>query len=277
MAFKKMTAAEAARFVKNGDNVGLSGFTPAGTPKAVTHEIGLMAHELHEKGQEFQISLFTGASTGDSCDGILAREHALKYRAPYTTNKDFRTAVNNGEIAYNDINLSHMAQELRYGFYGKLNIGIMEAFDVTDDGKIWVTAGVGIAPTVARLAEKLIIEVNAAHARCAKGLHDIYEPADPPYRREIPVYQPSDHIGKDYIQVDPAKIIGIVEVNIPDEARGFTAPDETTLQIGHNVAQFLISDLYYLDVAARNHLLIEGVGISIVRVVKEEFLCDFIE
>ena len=32
MAFKKMTAAEAARFVKNGDNVGLSGFTPAGTP-----------------------------------------------------------------------------------------------------------------------------------------------------------------------------------------------------------------------------------------------------
>ena len=243
MAFKRITAAEAARFVKNGDNVGLSGFTPAGTPKAVTHEIGLMAHELHEKGQEFQISLFTGASTGDSCDGILSREHALRYRAPYTTNKDFRTAVNNGEIAYNDINLSQMAQELRYGFYGKLNIGIMEAFDVSDDGKIWVTAGVGIAPTVARLADKLIIELNAAHARCAKGLHDIYEPADPPYRREIPVYQPSDHIGKDYIQVDPAKIIGIVEVNIPDEARGFTAPDETTLQIGHNVAQFLISDL----------------------------------
>ena len=151
MAFKKMTAAEAARYVKNGDNVGLSGFTPAGTPKAVTHEIGLMAHELHEQGQEFQISLFTGASTGDSCDGILAREHALKYRAPYTTNKDFRTAVNNGEIAYNDINLSHMAQELRYGFYGKLNIGIMEAFDVTDDGKIWVTAGVGIAPTLVSL------------------------------------------------------------------------------------------------------------------------------
>ena len=82
MAFKKMTAAEAARFVKNGDNVGLSGFTPAGTPKAVTHEIGLMAHELHEQGKEFQISIFTGASTGDSCDGILSREHAIRYRAP---------------------------------------------------------------------------------------------------------------------------------------------------------------------------------------------------
>ena len=182
MAFKRITAAEAARFVKNGDNVGLSGFTPAGTPKAVIHEVGIMAHELHEQGQEFQISLFTGASTGDSCDGILSREHALRFRAPYTTNKDFRTAVNSGEIAYTDINLSHMAQEMRYGFYGKLNIAIMEAFDVTDDGKIWVTAGVGIAPTVARLADKVIIEINAAHSRCAKGLHDIYEPARTTYR-----------------------------------------------------------------------------------------------
>ena len=78
MAFKRISAAEAARFVKNGDNVGLSGFTPAGTPKAVTHEIGLMAHELHEKGQEFKISIFTGASTGDSCDGILSRENAIR-------------------------------------------------------------------------------------------------------------------------------------------------------------------------------------------------------
>ena len=62
MTFKRITAAEAARFVKNGDNVGLSGFTPAGTPKAVTHEIGLMAHELHEKGQEYPLSKGRGGN-----------------------------------------------------------------------------------------------------------------------------------------------------------------------------------------------------------------------
>lgn len=243
MSYQRISAEQAASYVKNGFNVGLSGFTPAGTPKAVTRQIGQMAHELHEQGKEFQISLFTGASTGDSCDGILSRENAIKFRAPYTTNKDFRTAVNAGQIAYNDLHLSHMAQELRYGFYGKLDLGIIEAFDVTDDGKIYVTAGVGIAPTVARLADKLIIELNAAHARCAKGLHDIYEPLDPPYRREIPIFKPSDRAGKEYIQVDPAKILGIVEVNIPDEARGFTEPDEVTQQIGQNVAQFLIRDM----------------------------------
>ena len=243
MGLRRISAAEAASYVKNGYNVGLGGFTPAGTPKAVTAEIGKMAHELHEKGEPFQISVFTGASTGDSCDGVLTRENAIRYRAPYTTNGDFRKAVNNGQIAYNDIHLSQMAQELRYGFFGKLDICILEASDVTDDGKVWITAGVGIAPTVARMADKVIIELNAAHARCAKGLHDIFELQDPPYRREIPLYKPSDRIGTDYIQIDPNKIIGVVEVDIPDESRGFTEPDAVTQQIGHNVAQFLISDL----------------------------------
>lgn len=244
MGFRRLTAAEAARYVKDGDNIGLSGFTPAGSPKAVTAEIGKMAHELHEQGKPFKIGVFTGASTGDSCDGILSREHAIRYRAPYTTNSDFRKAVNNGEIEYSDIHLSQMAQELRYGFMGEVNIGIIEAFDISDDGKIWVTAGVGVAPTVANLAKKLIIELNAAHTKCAKGLHDIYEPSDPPYRKEIQIYKPSDRVGQEYIQVDPSKIIGIVEVNIPDEARGFSECDEVTQQIGHNVAQFLITDLH---------------------------------
>ncbi|KAA6308694.1 Propionyl-CoA:succinate CoA transferase, partial [termite gut metagenome] len=33
MSLKFITAAEAANFIKHGYNVGLSGFTPAGSPK----------------------------------------------------------------------------------------------------------------------------------------------------------------------------------------------------------------------------------------------------
>ena len=44
MAFTRITAAEAAALIKNGDSIGLSGFTPAGTPKAVTAEIAKIAH-----------------------------------------------------------------------------------------------------------------------------------------------------------------------------------------------------------------------------------------
>lgn len=243
MSLKFITAEEAASLVNHGDNVGFSGFTPAGTAKAVSAEIAKRAEAEHAKGNPFQIGVFTGASTGESCDGVLSRAKAIRYRAPYTTNGDFRKAVNNGEIAYNDIHLSQMAQEVRYGFMGKVNMAVLEACEVTPDGKVYLTAAGGISPTIARLADKVVIERNSAHSKNMMGMHDVYEPLDPPYRREIPIYKPSDRIGQTYVQVDPAKIIGVIETNKPDEARSFTAPDPVTDQIGQNVADFLAADM----------------------------------
>ena len=71
MGFNIISAAEAASYIKHGYNIGLSGFTPAGTPKAVTPEVAKIAEEEHAKGNPFQISIFTGASTGDATDGIF--------------------------------------------------------------------------------------------------------------------------------------------------------------------------------------------------------------
>ncbi len=243
MSLKFITAEEAAGLVNHGDNIGVSGFTPAGTAKAVTAALAKKAEEEHLKGNPFQIGIFTGASTGESCDGVLSRAKAIRYRAPYTTNADFRKAVNNGEIAYNDIHLSQMAQEVRYGFMGKVKLAIIEACEVTPDGKIYLTAAGGIAPTVARLADKVVVELNAAHSKNMMGMHDVYEPLDPPYRREIPIFKANDRIGQPYIQIDPAKIVGVIETNMPDEARSFTAPDPVTDLIGQNVADFLAADM----------------------------------
>ena len=243
MAFNHISAAEAASLIRHDYNIGLSGFTPAGTPKAVTAELAKRAEAEHAQGNPFQVGIFTGASTGESCDGCMARAKAIRYRAPYTTNIDFRKAVNNGEIAYNDIHLSQMAQELRYGFMGKVDVAIVEACELTPDGKIYLTAAGGIAPTICRMADRIIVELNAAHSRNAMGLHDVYELQDPPGRREIPVYKPSDRIGLPYVQVDPKKIVGVVETDWPDEARAFTDPDPLTDQIGRNVADFLAADM----------------------------------
>ncbi len=243
MSLKFITAEEAASLINHGDNIGLSGFTPAGTAKAVTAALAKKAEEEHAKGNPFQVGIFTGASTGESCDGVLSRVKAIRYRAPYTTNSDFRKAVNNGEIAYNDIHLSQMAQEVRYGFMGKVNTAIIEACEVTPDGKVYLTAAGGIVPTIARLADKVVIELNSAHSKNMIGMHDVYEPLDPPYRREIPIYKANDRIGRTYVQIDPSKIVGVVEINKPDEARSFTAPDPVTDKIGQNVADFLAADM----------------------------------
>ena len=211
MAFTRITAAEAAALIKNGDNIGLSGFTPAGTPKATTAEIAKIAHAEHEAGRPYQIGIFTGASTGMSCDGVLAEEKAIRYRAPYTTNAVFRSKVNAGEIAYNDIHLSQMAQELRYGFLGEVDWAILEVCAIDNDGKVYLTAAGGIAPTVARLAKKgIILELNSFHSPKSIGIHDVYEPKDPPMREPILISKVTDRIGTPYLQIDPKKVVGAV-------------------------------------------------------------------
>lgn len=261
MSYKFMTAAEAASLIKDGDIIGLSGFTPAGTPKAVTAELAKIAEEKHSRGEQFKVSILTGASTGDSCDGVLTRANALDFRAPYTTNTDFRKACNSGQVKYSDIHLSQMAQRIRSGFLGKINVAIMEACELTADGRIYLTAGVGISPTVARLADIIIVEINAAHNKNSlMGMHDVYELERPPHRRPIMIEHASDHIGVPYVQVDPAKIAAVVEVNIPDEARGFHDPDPITDKIGQNVADFLVNDLRKGIIPATFLPLQSGVG-----------------
>ena len=241
-----ITALEAASMIKNGDSLGLSGFTPSGVPKAVTKELAKIAVSEHEKGNAFQVSLFTGASTGQSTDGDLANAQAIRFRAPYTTNADFRSHVNKNEIAYNDLHLSHMAQELRYGFYGPLKWGILEACKIEEAGDkyhIYLTSAGGISPTVAMKAEKIIIELNHFHSEGVGQIHDVYQPLDPPYRQPIMISKVNDRIGKPYLEMDKQKVVGVVECNIPDEARSFKGTDPITDQIGANVAHFLHNDM----------------------------------
>lgn len=243
MALKFITAEEAASYINHNDNVGFSGFTAAGCPKAVPAALAKRAIEEHEKGNPFQIGMFTGASTGDAIDGNLARANAIKFRTPYQSNGDLRKSLNAHDAAYFDMHLSQLAQELRYGFYGKVNVAIVEAADVTEDGEIVPTCGVGIIPTVCKLADKIIVELNSCHPKAIRGMHDIYEPLDPPLRREIPIYKVSDRIGTACVKVDPSKIIGVVETSLPNEGGKFAPLDDVTLGIGNNVANFLASEM----------------------------------
>lgn len=244
MNYKILSAREAAEFVNDGDVVGFSGFTPAGSPKEVPTAIAERAKAIHAAGKPFKIGMYTGASTGDSLDGALARANAIAFRTPYQSNKDLRNAINELDGPnYIDIHLSQLAQEIRYGFMPKPTVAIIEACDINDNGEIILTSGVGIAPTISRLADRIIIELNSRHTKELRGIHDIYEPLDPPARHEIPVFSPEKRIGSPILKVDPTKIVGIVETNRKDEVGGFTKPDEVTSRIGKNVSEFLSGEI----------------------------------
>lgn len=154
MAFPILTAQEAAEVIKNGDNLGLSGFTAAGTPKAVTEALAKKAEKEHAEGRPFKVNIFTGASTNDHVDGALARANAIDKRTPYQSSADLRKRINSHDTNYFDLHLSELAQKLRYGTFGDIDVAIIEAAHVSDNGEILLGTGVGMAPTVAKLAKK---------------------------------------------------------------------------------------------------------------------------
>ncbi len=243
MRFPILTPQEAAAFFKDGDNVGFSGFTAAGTPKVVPVAVAEMAERLHAEGKPFKINVFTGASTSDLCDGALVRANAMNMRTPYQSLGDLRKSLNAHQVHYFDLHLSELAQKIRYGFFGGMDIAVIEAADLLDDGSVVLGTGVGNTPTFAKCAKKVIIELNSALPKELHGIHDIYIPLDPPYRSEIPVFKPSDRIGSSVVKIDPEKIVGVVMTDKMDEIKPFTEPDETTKHIGANVCSFLIGEM----------------------------------
>lgn len=260
MSYKNMTATEAAALINDGDVVGFSGFTPAGAPKVVPNAIAERAEAEHAAGRPFKIGMYTGASTGDMLDGALARANAVLFRTPYQSNKDLRTRINAQEAHYFDMHLSHEAQELRYGFLPRPKFAIVEACDLTDDGEIVPTSGVGILPTICRLADHIIVELNTTTPKALRGIHDIYEPQDPPMRQAIPVYRVSDRCGEPCVKVDPRKIVAVVESNVPNGGGKFAPIDDVTTKIGENVAHFLAAEIKAGRIPASFLPIQSGVG-----------------
>ncbi len=239
---KRMTAEEAAALIQNGEVISTSGFTPAGYPKAIPVALAERAKRLHEIGEDFKLSLYTGASVGDELDGELARAKALNFRMPYQSNKDLRNGINSGEIEFVDFHLSHVAQYLRYGFIPKTNTAIVEACEVTNDGKIYLTTSGGMSATFLRDADRIFVELNTGAPRGLMGFHDVYVPKSPPNRPPLPIYHAGDRIGTPYIKVDPKKIAGIVTTDIPDNTPGFRAPDADSEAIAAHVIEFLLHE-----------------------------------
>ena len=242
-SFPRLAAAEAAALIQNGQTVAFSGFTPAGAAKEIPTAIAARASERHASGQPFRIGVISGASTGHSLDGSLARADAILFRTPYQNDPDLRKSINEGRTKFYDMHLSQLPQAVRYGFLGPVHWAVIEACDVTASGEITLTASVGAAPTFCRVADKILIELNRFHPRALRGFHDIYEPEDPPHRKPVPILRPDDRIGTLTVKVDPKKIAGIVETNLPDEVGSFSAVADTTARIGENVADFLAAEL----------------------------------
>ena len=222
VADKVMSAEAAAEFVKDGDNLGVSGFTPSGYPKAVPLA-------LAEKGKKtpFKVNVWTGASVGPEIDQAMVEAGIIDRRLPYQTNGTMRKAINAGKVKYADIHLSHMAQMVRYGYMAGRptgpDVAIVEVCKINDlgDGKVGLipTTSMGNSSSYVAGAKKVIVEVNTTQPVGLEGMHDSYIPLDPPNRQPIPITAPEDRIGTTYIPCEVEKIVAVVPCDRPDIVR----------------------------------------------------------
>ena len=90
MIWARMTADEAAEIIQHNDMVAFSGFTPAGSPKALPVAIAHRANAQHEAKKPYQIRLLTGASISAAADDVLSETYDLSCYAPYQTSSGLR-------------------------------------------------------------------------------------------------------------------------------------------------------------------------------------------
>lgn len=234
---KIVSADEAATLITDGMNVGVSGFTPSGYPKKTT----LALAKAIKAGKKCRINIWSGASVGPEIEETLAEVGGISGRMPYyaASNKTLSRQINAGSVTYIDQHLSHFAQQIDYGFYGDVDVAIVEAAAINADGSIVLGSGVGNTPMLVKHAKKIIVEVNTSIPLTLEGMHDIYICSKPPERTEIPIYHVGDRIGSPYVSCGLDRITCIVESDIVDHVRNLSAPDDTSKKIAANLVDFL--------------------------------------
>ncbi len=237
--FPRLSAQEVAAMVPHGATVGFSGFTPAGAAKAVPRALAERAREQHRLGRPYALRVLTGASTGPDLDDALAEADAIAWRAPYQSSRPLRERINAQQCEFLDMHLSHLPQMIEAGFLGKLDFGVVEAVDVTADGRVYLSTSVGISPSVLRHADKVVIELNAHHSHRLSEIHDIAILPPPPHRDPISIAHSMSRMGTPFASVDPRRIVGIVETRAPDGCHALDAPDAVSTRIAEHVVEFL--------------------------------------
>ncbi len=242
-SYPVLTAEEAVSFIQHGSTVAFSGFSPAGAAKAVPVALANRAKQEHERNRPFKLRILTGASSGQSIDDELARADAVAWRAPYQGETSLRQKINSEQVEYVDMHLSHLPQMLAYGFLGKLDVSVVEATEITRDGRVYLTSSIGASPTFLKYADKVIIEINKKHSHRLREMADIVVMPPPPHRDPIPIYEPMTRIGWPYAAVNPEKVLGIVVNDEPDHVGELPPPDGVSHLIAAHVVKFLSDEI----------------------------------
>lgn len=214
-----------------------------GYPKKVPTALADHVEKNKLQGQ-LKYNLFVGASSGSETENRWARNNMIERRSPHQVGKEIAKGINNGNINFFDKHLSMFPADLMYGFYtlpkknNRLDVAVIEASAITEDGGIVPGASVGASPEIIQMADKIIIEVNTA-TPSLEGLHDITMSDLPPRRKPYLIMAPEDRIGTTHIPIDPERVVAIVESDYIDKTQPNSPADDDSHAIAGHLIQFL--------------------------------------
>jgi succinyl-CoA:acetate CoA-transferase len=128
---------------------------------------------------------------------------------------------------------------VNYGYLGQVDMAIVEAVAITEDGHLMLSCGVGNTPMFVKHARAVIVELNTHQPPELEGMHDIYIQEKPPHRTPIPILHPGDRIGVPFVACGLEKIACIVETDLPDRVRPLDPPNAKSERIAGHLIGFL--------------------------------------
>jgi len=234
-----VSAEEAASWIQDGMSLGLSGFTRAGDAKAVPTALVKRV----EKGEQFKVNVYTGASLGSNIDKMFAEAGIVHKRLPFQAEPSMRKAINNGEHLFVDQHLSHTSELLRADVMDRVDYAILEAISITEDGFLIPSTSVGNSASFAETADHIIIELNTAQPEGLEGMHDIYTPKQQGERDPIPLTKVDERMGAIGIPLQIEKVKGIVFTHQLDSPSTIVPPDEETKLMANHLLDFLRAEV----------------------------------
>lgn len=228
------TADLAAASIRDGMTVAMSGYAMAGYPKAVVEELV----RRKQSGEDLSINLITGANV-PWLDEKLGGEQIISRRVPMCASRVLSSLINNGSVRYVEQQMNRMPRLLRGNSFGKIDIAVVEALGINDNGELIPTTSSGMMHYLIDSADIVIVEINMAQSENLASLHDVYIPMAPPHTQPIPLVHANQRIGTPGIPMNTDKIKYIIQTNIPERSGAQPKSTAETVMIVDNLFNFL--------------------------------------